>query len=97
MITVWKYELEPQITLEIPGGATILSVGAQGESICLWAQVDTDAPAEKRHFRVVATGEPLGEAFRASKFIGTVQMNMAYSGSNLVMHVFEAETNVGGV
>ncbi|EIL4347344.1 hypothetical protein LLL46_003594 [Salmonella enterica subsp. enterica serovar Saintpaul] len=89
MNTIWKYVLEPQITLDMPAGATILSVGAQGDDICLWARVDTDAPAEPRRFLVAGTGMPLSESFNGARFIGTVQMTLA--GVSLVMHVFEAE------
>lgn len=89
MNTIWKYVLEPQITLDMPAGATILSVGTQGDDICLWARVDTDAPTEQRRFLVACMGMPLAESFTGARFIGTVQMVQA--SVNLVMHVFETE------
>lgn len=89
MKTIWKYILESQTTLDMPADATILSVGAQDNDICLWALVDTDAPAELRRFLVAGTGMPLTETFNGARFIGTVQMVQA--SVNLVMHVFESE------
>ncbi len=57
-------------------GATILSVGTQGDDICLWARVNTDAPTEPRRFGG-RHGMPLAESFTGAVFIGTVQMVQA--------------------
>jgi hypothetical protein len=83
---IYKYEITPQnLTVQMPVGAQVLSAGAQGGRIFVWAkvQIEPAVQLELRHFRAFGTGHgidsPLG------RFINTVQM---YDG--LVFHVFEA-------
>jgi len=38
MTQVWKFVLQPGISLSMPKGAEILSVASQGNDICLWAK-----------------------------------------------------------
>lgn len=62
--TVWKYELDTDTILELPGDAKVLHVAAQsgpfGENrVCLWAEVDPSGPLRRRRFFVRGTGHPL--------------------------------------
>lgn len=82
MKTIWKYALDVEVEIEMPIGATVLSVGEQFGGPVLWAQVDSDAPMEQRTFRMIGTGH---EFDGTGKFLGTIQM---MSGA-LVVHVFE--------
>lgn len=90
---IWKFNLETKTTLDLPENAWVLSVGAQGNSICLWVAVDTDAPTKvSRTFRFYGTGWSIEESTENLFYIGTVQM--PYTG--FVFHVFEEE-DFGGV
>lgn len=84
MVTVWKYVIpsvhEPA-SFDMPTGAHILRVALQGESVCLWARVDTGAPMESRQFSVWGTGHPIPPD---AEYRGTVDH---YGG--FVWHVFE--------
>ena len=82
MITVYKYTLLPTCTLELPEGAEILTVGAQGEDICIWVKVDTDKPTVKRSFQTYGTGMEM-DSNKNHDFIGTTFLG------SLVFHTFE--------
>ena len=89
MKSIWKYPLEiadSQIIL-MPEGAHLLCVQAQREQLCLWAIVDSNAPREKRMFRIHGTGHELPDDIGNYIYIGTVQQE----GGHLVWHVFEVE------
>jgi hypothetical protein len=82
--TIWKYTLPLQdvVTLTMPVGAEVLSVGLQDGNITLWAMVHSTAPRMDRVFYVYGTGNPINGG--EGRFIGTVQMNY------FVWHIFEA-------
>jgi hypothetical protein len=84
---IYKYEISPKCDLQLPRGALVLSVGCQGDSLFLWAEVQPEArEKESRHFVVYGTGHEIPEtAGVVRKFIGTAQMH----GGSLVWHVFE--------
>ncbi len=86
--TIFKYPLRMADTqsVEMPKGAEVLSVQSQGETLCLWALVNTKRPNEKRVFEVFGTGNPIHcDTGIERKFIATAQMpNLP-----LVWHVFE--------
>lgn len=88
MKTIWKFVLDPHnLKLEMPLEAKILAVKEQRNQICLWVQVDTDAPKSMRYFSVFGTGHDLkfdGLALN-QRYIGTV---MFHEG-DLVFHVYE--------
>lgn len=54
---VYKYELYARdvTTLGLPQGAELLTVAFQGDSLCLWALVNPEAPIAQRDFRVAGT------------------------------------------
>ena len=84
MSAVWKFTLATALTdnaLEMPKDAKVVHVGIQGEHICLWAIVDTQASVETRVFQIVGTGHE--EVFEGMAHVGTVQQGP------WVWHVFE--------
>lgn len=92
MYSVFKYVLKPNITLTMPEGAEILSVGAQGEEAVMWARVDTDKEDQKRDFMVLGTGHPLPRD-RVLEYVGTIQFMQGVS-EGLVFHAFEVANAV---
>jgi hypothetical protein len=87
MKTIHKYSLEisDTVALDLPKGAKVLSVQNQNNIPCLWALVDPAKPKEKRHFRILGTGQPVGGT--AGTFLGTVLLNNGH----FVIHVFELD------
>lgn len=83
MKTIWKFDLSGTRELEMPEGATILSVDVQFGRICIWALVEPTAPKEKRVFCIYGTGAAIAD--NLGKFIGTVQL----AGGEFIVHVFE--------
>lgn len=83
--SIWKYVLQPNIDIEMPVGAQILSVREQGNDICMWTLVSPDAPKEKRIFMVFGTGHDVPPV--QMKFLGTAHLQSG----GLVFHVFELE------
>ena len=80
MISIWKYEVEPDFINQsymMPSGAIILSFGLDGNGkMCFWAQVDTEAPKVEHNIACVGTGWDLS-ALKNEKneyvgFIGSV-------------------------
>ena len=84
MKTVYKFQLSPgRTTLNLTAEAKILHVAEQYNGVCLWAELDTDAPGFSRSFCPVPTG---GEVPYDSKgFVGTVLM----MNGSLVYHIYE--------
>lgn len=83
MKTIWKFVLQPECKIEMPVGAELLSVHAQGDDICLWAKVDPSAAKEARSFVGFGTGHDVPDEPLA--FVGTALMH----GGSLVFHIFE--------
>lgn len=85
MEKIFKYPLEVTDTqfIEVPKGAAILTVQAQKDIPCIWAQVDPDMPLIKRRILTYGTGHPI-DPTEAKHYIGTYQIN----GGHLVFHVF---------
>lgn len=85
MKSIWKFPLavKGRQDVEMPKGAEILCADKQGEVLCLWAIVDTEAEMEERLIAVVATGQEMGIDYL--KYIGTAQI----ANGALVWHVFE--------
>jgi len=82
---IWKYDLAALDlqTIELPRGARVLSVDAQGGNTVLWALVNPDEDMTERTFRICGTGHPVCPD--PGTFIGTVLM----AEGGLVWHVFE--------
>lgn len=77
-MTIWKYKAHE--TVDMPKGARVVHVGAQGKGIYLWAIVDPDAEREERAFTFVGTGGGLPDG----EYIGTCQDDAGF-----VWHVYE--------
>ena len=86
MRTVHKYlvPVRDGFGLDLPLGATILDVQAQGELVCLWALVETDNDMERRSFILRGTGHPIQDGMELVH-AGTFQIG----GGALVFHLFE--------
>jgi len=86
-LKIYKYPFEVQGDVEIsmPAGATILTVQVQGETPCIWAIVDPEQPIAVRRFRIFGTGHPLDIEPALSRYIGTFQL----LGGRYVGHLFE--------
>lgn len=82
---VWKYTLDRAVNeIGLPSGATVLTVAAQRNEICLWARVDPRAEkVTLRTFRVVGTGHE--ELTGGETYIGSALIN----DGAFVFHVFE--------
>lgn len=87
MHTVYKYELHPdRLKIEMPKGAKILTAREQHDTICVWAEVDTENATEVRTFEVFGTGHAIPYDMGVSReYISTVML----MGGSLVMHVYE--------
>lgn len=82
---VWKFELLPKFPIDIsmPSGAQILRTGFQGDSLFMWALVDTYAPLVVRSFCVFGTGHHIDDSEVGLKFVGGATVGA------LEFHVFE--------
>lgn len=91
METIWKFEIEPKdgvIEIMMPKDAEVLSTGAIGDNVFVWAKFSTDegTESEPRYFEVFGTGHNIPVDMGIDReFIGTAFM---YDGS-LVWHIFE--------
>lgn len=90
MKQIWKYELDvtDDQYVPMPKGAKPLSVGVQGITPVMWAEVDPNAPTVKVHVRILATGEqiPDTEQQAAMQFVGTFQVG------GFVGHVYAGQS-----
>lgn len=92
MKTIWKFPLVICDTqgVTMPEGAKPLAVQLQGDTLCLWALVDPDAPKVCNTIDIRGTGHPCPD--HLGEHIGTFQL----SGGALIFHVFGWERNVEG-
>jgi hypothetical protein len=87
MKTIYKYPIKitDVQTVTLPINAEIISAQMQGDTLCLWAIVNTsNTDTEGRVIEVVGTGNPMSDGIRRV-YIGTTQMQ----GGSMVWHVFE--------
>jgi len=91
MRTIFKYELkgvchqnmvEPVL---MPHDARFLHVGSQGDSMFIWAEVDTESSELEFNFEVFGTGHEMVEDMGIARIhIGSLIMNEGA----LVFHVY---------
>lgn len=84
---IWKWTLATtdRQTIEMPVGAKILTVQAQGEEAQLWALCpDEHGPKEPRRFEIHGTGNPMPNGDPGA-YVGTYQLMEG----RLIFHVFE--------
>ena len=87
---IWKFPLAGDVLqeIEMPKEAVILCVQTKDERLNLWAEVDVDAPKEKRVFEVFSTGMTMPTDMGVDrKYIGTFQTPSCLG--TLVFHVYE--------
>jgi len=87
MKKIYKYEIKPdELRVEMPQGAKIVHVDNQREHLCLWAEIDPDAPVEVRQFAVFPTGGHIPEYPDVTvKHLGTVNVKDGF----FIFHVYE--------
>lgn len=96
MKRVFKYELcritevhggvssPDEVTVRLPRGAVVRSAGNQRDTLVVWAEVDPDALKYPRRFKLVKTGEEIGQRINYV-FIGTV----LFFDGEYVVHVYD--------
>lgn len=82
MVSVWKFEfpIKETFVLDIPFNAKFRSLQLQGDTPCMWFEVETSAPKEKRVFHIVGTGHEV----KGNAYVGTFQT------PPYVWHVYES-------
>jgi len=75
--------LEPSQVIEVPFGAQILTIQAQGEDIVVWYSCNPDRQLQQRAIVLVGTGHDLPDT-HTLKYISTVQQG------EFVWHFYEA-------
>lgn len=89
---IFKYELKPktffsfspnEVTVRMPAGAHVLSVGEQRGALMVWVSVDPEYPLRDYPFLVCCTGSDLPQHIEERHHIGTVNME-----DKTVLHVF---------
>lgn len=86
MKTIYKYALRvtDEQRVDLPRGAVVRLVAVQGNTLCLWAEVDPEAPLSPRTFRIHGTGHPILTTDDEILFyVGSVMMDP------FVWHVYE--------
>lgn len=84
MIAVWKLTFDNDaLRTTLPAGAEILHVNTQKENICMWVEVDSEAPVKTRTFKIIGTGHKVPPGPR--KYLGTVKLQ----NDTFIFHVYE--------
>lgn len=83
MRTIWKFPLDitDRQKVEMPKFATLLSVQLQNGVACLWVEVDSEQPKERRTFAIYGTGNPIPN--NPGEYVGTFQQGP------FVWHLYE--------
>lgn len=74
--TIWKFpfDVDDRVGIDMPKGAKLLAVQLQGDTPCLWAEVDPGAKKESRLFAVFGTGNQMPREMGYSDvYVGTFQ------------------------
>lgn len=88
MKTIYKYHLEVddiESTLEIQASFRILDIQVQDNKVCMWAEVDTEAPIIIWSYYVFVTGHQIPTTTYNYVHLKTVQLNQ------FVWHIFKRE------
>ena len=88
--TIWKFPIKTTDlqTVEMPGGAEILSVADQGGQLTLWAIVWPKVQAEHRQIEIIGAGNPVPNDNEMNREIQREFIGTAFQGP-FVWHVFE--------
>lgn len=65
MLTIWKYPIpdDRNFSIEMPQLAHFLDMQFQNDKLVAWYFVNTDNPLEKRHFRLILTGNEIVDEY----------------------------------
>lgn len=87
MNSIYKFPIQitEQQKVRMPSKAKIICAQFQGETLCLWAEVELDRLLENRVIEIFGTGNPLDEDFSRRLYIGTVHDVRG----GLVWHIYE--------
>ena len=87
MKAILKFEINQiNSSAMMPVGAKLLTAQGQKDTICVWAEVDTDAPSERVPFDVFGTGRIIPEGMGIDReYVGTAQIH----DGDLVFHVYK--------
>lgn len=85
MKTIHKFpiRIDDAQDVMLPFGAHILTAAYQGDTLCLWAMVESDNTPETRRVLIYGTGHQIRDT--GLRYIDTVQQ----AGGKLIWHVFE--------
>ena len=83
MKVIWKYPINPNATVSMPAGATIINAGMQNGVPHIWAMVDPSQPKEARNFLTIPTGQHFDDS--GLQYIGTFHGVEEW----MVFHLFE--------
>ena len=85
MKRIFKYPVPvtASLCIDLPKGATVLTVQTQRGQPQIWAIVDDAEPSERRLFYWFGTGHALPEPLGA--YVGSVQLD----GETQIFHLFE--------
>ena len=86
---IWRFPFNnANDFIMMPKGAVILCVQVKDKRLNLWAEVNVDAPKEKRMFEIFPTGVTMPTDMGVErKYIGTFQTPSSLG--TLVFHVYE--------
>lgn len=79
---VYKYELTPNGSIQMPKNAQIIKIASQGDGIFVWAIVDPQNALETRSFLTIPTGIPFDQ-----ETVGWFRETVIFG--DMVFHVFE--------
>ena len=85
MLTIHKYQFEisGRVEIEMPVGASVLTIQLQDDKPTVWAMVETTYSMEARVFRIYGTGHKLDMFATEGRYLGTIQE------SGFAWHIFE--------
>jgi hypothetical protein len=94
MLTIWKFDapITDEFSIEMPAGATVLTVQMQAGEPKLWALVNPTNHRKQYQFRWFGTGHHLEPSMAYAAFIGTVQITLT-GGGTLVFHLFDVSND----
>ena len=79
-MVIWKYKLLLGLhSVPMPTGASVLSVGAQGEDAVMWVLCDPVATPGERILRTTVTGFEDIDGLEEMTFLGTIQLIAVWS------------------
>lgn len=82
MKTVWKFPIDAKCVVITAPVERFLTAQMQGNTLCVWALVDTEKESRSFGVSMIGTGWPLEEPIDGSEYIATVQDGIS------VWHIF---------